>query len=111
MKHAGGPRAALDLTRRTRGTARISFHNPSGPVATLHAAQLAPTDAAVAERLEFAYGEVPWRSDVVHGAERVRDGRLTLPDAPGIGLELDTDHPAVTRVWSGRLEPRPSCCS
>ncbi|MCX4978871.1 mandelate racemase/muconate lactonizing enzyme family protein [Streptomyces sp. NBC_00620] len=111
VKHAGGPRAALELTRRTRGTARISFHNPSGPVATLHAAQLAPTDAAVAERLEFAYGEVAWRSDVVHGAERVRDGRLTLPDAPGIGLELDTDHPAVTRVWSGRLEPRPSCCS
>lgn len=110
VKHAGGPRAALDLVHRTEGMARISFHNPSGPVATLHAAHLAPLDAAVAERLEYAYGEVAWRSDVVHGAELVRQGRLTVPDAPGIGLELDTDHPAVTRVWSGRLAPRPSCC-
>ncbi|MCT9075401.1 mandelate racemase/muconate lactonizing enzyme family protein [Streptomyces fulvoviolaceus] len=108
VKHAGGPRTALDLAADA-GPARISFHNPSGPVATLHAAQLTP--AHLAERLEYAYGEVPWRSDVVHGAERVQGGRLTLTDAPGIGLDLDTEHPAVTRVWSGRLEPRPSCRS
>ncbi|MEU6371998.1 enolase C-terminal domain-like protein [Streptomyces sp. NPDC046909] len=106
VKHAGGPRAALELAAHS-GTARISHHNPSGPVATLHAAQLTP--ARLAERLEYAYGEVDWRPDLVHGAERVHDGRLTLTDAPGIGLELDTEHPAVTRVWSGRLEPRPSC--
>jgi len=110
VKHAGGPLAVLDLVNQMAFKARISLHNPSGPVATLHAAHIAPTDPALAERLEYAYGEVSWRADVVHGAERIQDGRLTLPDAPGIGLELDTEHPAVTRVWSGRLEPRPSCC-
>jgi galactonate dehydratase len=111
VKHAGGPLAALDLVDEMAFKAHISLHNPCGPVATAHAAHLAPTDASLAERLEYAYGEVDWRADVVHGAERVHGGRLTLTDAPGIGLELDTEHPAVTRVWSGRLEPRPSCRS
>ncbi|MEU7576019.1 enolase C-terminal domain-like protein [Streptomyces sp. NPDC041068] len=109
VKHAGGTLRARDLARSAPGT-RISFHNPSGPVATLHAAHLTGVCGGSVEPLEYAYGEASWRSAVVRGAERIGEGRLTLPDdTPGIGLDLDTDHPAVTRVWSGRLEPHPSC--
>ncbi|MEV5976587.1 enolase C-terminal domain-like protein [Streptomyces sp. NPDC052114] len=107
VKHAGGPLRARDLARSAPG-ARISFHNPSGPVATLHAAHLAGA-CGTTEPLEYAYGETRWRPDVVRGAERIHEGRLTLPDAPGVGLDMDTGHPAVTRVGSGRLEPHPSC--
>ncbi|MFI1936261.1 mandelate racemase/muconate lactonizing enzyme family protein [Streptomyces purpureus] len=101
VKHAGGTLEAARLA--AAGTARISVHNPTGPVATLHSAHLSSVCGA-AEPLEYAYGPTAWRSDLVRGAERVERGRLTLPDAPGTGLELDTAHPSVTRVWSGRME-------
>ncbi|NUT91832.1 MAG: mandelate racemase/muconate lactonizing enzyme family protein [Saccharothrix sp.] len=93
IKHIGGPCRALDLAE-TFPSVRIAPHNPSGPVGTLAAAHLlAATPNGTL--LEYAYGEVPWRSDVVRGAEVVRDGHLLLGDAPGFGLDLDTDHPAV----------------
>ncbi len=39
--------------------------------------------------LEFAYGEVPWRAEVVDPPEQITNGHLQVPDRPGIGYELN----------------------
>ncbi|WP_035849797.1 enolase C-terminal domain-like protein [Kitasatospora azatica] len=98
VKHAGGPRQALALARAA-GPARVSLHNPAGPVATLHSAHLAAL--LPAEPLEFAFGEVPWRAELLTAPERIGDGRLTLPDGPGLGAEPDLRHRAIVPAWRG----------
>jgi galactonate dehydratase len=87
VKHAGGPAAALELAAaaRTAGAA-VSLHNPSGPVAT--AASMHTSIAAGATLLEYAYGEVSWRGDLVVPPERPVRGRLQVPAEPGLGLQL-----------------------
>ena len=39
--------------------------------------------------LEFQWGEIGWRSDLITPAERFDNGRLHVPDTPGIGIELN----------------------
>jgi galactonate dehydratase len=68
-------------------------------VATLHSAQLAAL--LPAEPLEYAFGEVPWRAELLTAPERIRGGRLTLPDGPGLGAEPDLRHPAIVPAWRG----------
>jgi galactonate dehydratase len=98
VKHAGGVTRAAGIAA-AYPELLISPHNPSGPVATLAGAHLLST-AARPGLLEYAHGEVPWRAEVLRGAERVEDGYLHLPDAPGLGADLDADHPFVQLVWS-----------
>ncbi len=81
-KHAGGPhgtRALLDLT----GDTKVTFHNPSGPVGTAHAAQLTALGTGV-RWLELAYGESD-RTGMLDPPEDVRDGILHPAPGPGIG--------------------------
>jgi galactonate dehydratase len=93
LKHAGGPRPALELAcAATRAGAQVSLHNPSGPVAT--AASLHASVAAGAGLLEFAYGEVPWRGAVVDPPEEPENGRLAVPATPGLGVSLSHLHAA-----------------
>lgn len=104
VKHAGGvlraARIAADMPE-----AQASPHNPSGPVATAVSAHLA---AALPNFtvLEYAHGEADWRAELVAGAEVVRDGRLLLPDGPGLGLDLVTTHPALHHVSSLVIEEK-----
>jgi galactonate dehydratase len=39
--------------------------------------------------LEYAWGEVPWRADVVVPPECIVDGELVVPAGPGLGISLD----------------------
>jgi galactonate dehydratase len=98
VKHAGGIAQVLRIAQAAPRLA-VSPHNPSGPVATAASGQLfgACSNATV---LEYAFGEVPWRADLVGGHERVTDGHLHLDDRPGLGVELDTTHPSVRVLWS-----------
>jgi L-alanine-DL-glutamate epimerase-like enolase superfamily enzyme len=41
--------------------------------------------------LEYAWGEVDWRADLLTPAEPVRDGHLLVSDAPGLGYRLNAD--------------------
>ncbi|TCC32135.1 enolase C-terminal domain-like protein [Kribbella sindirgiensis] len=80
-KHAGGP-AGVARIAEAIGDAQLTFHNPSGPVGTAHAAHL----AGLARRttwLEYAWGEVD-RAALLEPAEVVVDGVLK-PSGPGIG--------------------------
>jgi galactonate dehydratase len=67
----------------------VSYHNPSGPVGTAHAAHL----AALTPRLtwlEYAWGE-PERAGYLSPAETVDNGCLWVSDGPGIGVALSED--------------------
>ncbi|WP_161500983.1 enolase C-terminal domain-like protein [Embleya scabrispora] len=102
VKHAGGVHAALALAHAAIEVgASVSLHNPSGPIATAFGAHVA---AVVPGVLEYAFGEVPWRGDVLTNGEPVRHGHYIVPDGPGIGLDLDTTHSSVTPVWSVSLQ-------
>jgi galactonate dehydratase len=94
VKHAGGLARARALGTEFPSVG-ISPHNPCGPIATGHSAHLFVT-CPTATVLEYAFGEVEWRSALVYGAERIRGGYLRLPEAPGLGLDLDLSHPNLS---------------
>ncbi len=44
-----------------------------------------------ANYLEFQYGEVDWRSDVLIPSERFVRGTIEIPDRPGLGVALNDE--------------------
>lgn len=66
-------------------------HNIGSPVATVATAHLGATIPNFVA-LEYHAREVPWWDDlVVRDEPLIQDGRITVPDAPGLGIELDWD--------------------
>lgn len=89
VKHAGGISELRRIAHVAEGEQiPVAPHNPAGPVSTLATVQAA---AAMPNFLilEWAFGEVSWRGDLVRPAEVVEDGFITVPDTPGLGIELD----------------------
>ena len=89
VKHAGG----ITECRRIAALAEtaqmpIAPHSPAGPVSTMAGVHLAATVANFT-MLEFAFDEVAWRSELIRPAEKIVDGYIKVPDAPGLGIELD----------------------
>lgn len=98
VKHAGGDRAALRLgSAGLAGGARVSLHNPSGPVATAHsiAVSLALGGRPV---LEYAFGEAAARRGLLGGAVGDRYGIGRDPDATGLGITPDRDWIAAHEI-------------
>jgi galactonate dehydratase len=98
IKHDGG----VMETKRIAGAARINGilvapHNPAGPVSTAVTAQVVSTlDNFMI--LEYAWGEVDWRAELIEPAERIVDGYLLLPEGPGLGHRLNEELVAAHRV-------------
>ncbi len=91
VKHDGG---LLD-TRAVAEAARmngllIAPHNPSGPVAMAATAQVGSTMPNLMF-VEYAWGEVDWRAELLDPSERIEHGHLVLPAGPGIGHRLNMD--------------------
>lgn len=68
---------------------RVAPHCPRGPIATavgLHFAASTPNFMI----LEYAtdLGRVPWRQELTESPERITAGHMSLPTAPGLGVEL-----------------------
>ena len=89
VKHCGG---LLELTRiaavAESDGVTVAPHNPSGPVSTAASVQV----CAVLKNfrlLEFQWGEVPWRQDILVPPERFENGNIRVPDRPGFGVELN----------------------
>lgn len=80
-KHAGGP-AGVARIAEAIGDAQLTFHNPSGPVGTAHAAHLAALGGA-GTWLEYAWGETD-RVTFLDPPEAAVEGMLR-PAGPGIG--------------------------
>ena len=66
----------------------LTWHNISGPLGTMAGVHLA---AAIPNllALEWHAASVPF-FDEAEGP-MIRDGRIRVPDAPGIGIELDVE--------------------
>jgi len=91
VKHDGG----LLETKKIAAAARmhktlVAPHNPSGPVAMAASGQVCSTITNFFI-LEFAWGEVDWRAQLLDPAERIEDGYLILPDGPGLGHRLNPE--------------------
>jgi galactonate dehydratase len=89
VKHCGG---LLELTRiaaMAEGEGiTVAPHNPSGPVSTAASVQV----CAVLNNfrlLEFQWGEVEWRHDILDPPERFVNGAIRVPERPGFGAELN----------------------
>jgi galactonate dehydratase len=90
--HAGG----ISEVRRIAAAAetyyvQVAPHNPYGPVSTaacLHLCAAIPNFLI----LEYVRTNEPWRSKMQKGdPQRARDGYLALPEAPGLGIDLDEE--------------------
>jgi galactonate dehydratase len=97
VKHCGGLTELQAIAAAARlKQLLIAPHNPSGPVATVataHATAAMPNFMI----LEYAWGEVDWRADLITPVEPIRDGYLHLSHAPGLGYHLNDDVVAAHR--------------
>jgi galactonate dehydratase len=88
--HAGGISEVLRIAALAE-TWQVSVapHNPNGPIATAATLML---DAVMPNFLIqelLAPWDAEWRHEVVEGCPSVRDGYLTIPDRPGLGVTLN----------------------
>jgi galactonate dehydratase len=67
----------------------VSPHCSIGPVAFAAAIHFAWSTPNMLLLESFAEYDIPWRNDLVGGWNPLANGRLALPDAPGLGLELN----------------------
>lgn len=89
-----------------RGVA-MAIHMAESPIAAMAAAHVAvATENFMA--LEYHTVDVPWWDDIVTGLPKplVKDGFITVPDKPGLGIDDIVDEviaqhlqPGVTGIW------------
>jgi galactonate dehydratase len=79
----------------------VAPHNPLGPiagVAALHFAISTPNHVIQEEMV----GAVPWYDTVVRGPIKMVDGHWQIPEAPGLGIEVDeaicAQHPFAPEI-------------
>ena len=91
ISHAGGISELKKIAAEAE-TRYIPFapHNPSGPIANAATLQLAATCPNFCI-LEIMYQDVDWRKDVTNENLRYEDGYMYIPDAPGLGIEIDEE--------------------
>jgi len=76
----------------------LAPHNIGSPVATMAGVHVGAATANFLA-LEFHARDVPWWEDLVVREEPlIRDGRIRVPDTPGLGIELDWDVVEAHRV-------------
>ena len=110
ISHAGGI-MELKKIAAVADTYYIPFapHNPSGPVANAATLQLAACCPNF-NILEIMYSDVTWRADVTDEDLHYEDGYITIPDKPGLGIELNEEaclahpyQPHTLRHYTGAL--------
>ncbi|MCG9128444.1 mandelate racemase/muconate lactonizing enzyme family protein [Candidatus Poribacteria bacterium] len=89
IKHVGGLLGLKKIATLAETTnVKITPHNPSGPVATAASVQCMATIPNFGI-LEYAWGEVDWRSTLVDPPETITNGFIDVPDIPGLGISLN----------------------
>ncbi len=100
--HCGGLLEAKKIAAHAESVGvGVAPHNPLGPiagVAALHFAVSTPNHMIQEEMV----GAVPWYFEVVQGPIRMVDGFWQVPEAPGLGIEVDEEacarHPYAQEV-------------
>lgn len=110
VSHAGGIMELKKIGAMAEAN-YIGFapHNPSGPVAnaaTLQIAACCPNFSI----LEIMNSDVEYRKDVTNEHLEYKDGYITIPDKPGIGVEINEEEclkhpysPHTLRHYTGAL--------
>lgn len=90
VKHCGGIQELRFIAAHAEATGNIAVapHNPSGPVSTAASVQVCASIPNFSI-LEYAFGEVPWRAELLSPAEKFEDGFIGVPTTPGLGHELN----------------------
>ena len=110
ISHAGGIMELKKIAAEAESR-YIPFapHNPSGPVANAATLQLAATCPNF-EILEIMYSDVEWRADVTNESLEYKDGYITIPEKPGLGIEINEEaclahpyKPHTLRHYTGAL--------
>ncbi len=110
ISHAGGI-MELKKIAAIAETSYIGFapHNPSGPVANAATLQLAACCPNFSI-LEIMYSDVDYRKAVTNENLEYKDGYITIPSKPGLGIEINEEeclkHPYVPhtlRHYTGAL--------
>jgi galactonate dehydratase len=93
----------------------ICPHNPIGPVANAATLQLA-ANLPNFYLLETMNSDVPWRAEITTEEVRFEDGKMLIPDKPGLGIDINVEaikkypyDPRELRHYKGTLtEIRPA---
>ena len=87
----------------------IAPHQSGGPVATAVCLQLAAAVPNFLIQEHFDAFNDPWTRDLVtwHPTVDPANGHLSLPDAPGLGIDLNIDAIKAASLRSQRLSQRP----
>ena len=101
--HCGGLLEAKNIAAMADACSiGVAPHNPLGPiagVAALHFAVSTPNHIIQEEMV----GAVPWYFDVVQGPIRMVDGCWEVPEAPGLGIEVNEKacaaHPFAPEIY------------
>lgn len=89
VKHCGGLLELSEIAAAARMyQVQVAPHNPAGPLSTAATAQVAATWPNF-YILEYAWGEVDWRADLLQPAEKIEEGYLVLSQEPGLGHQLN----------------------
>lgn len=67
----------------------IAAHNAAGPISTAATLQAVACMPNVQIQEMFAPGDAPWKDDLARPPIRILQGRVQIPDGPGLGIELD----------------------
>jgi len=91
VSHAGG---ILEV-RKIAAMAEAHYipvcpHNPSGPVANAATLQLAACTPNF-YLLETMANDIPWRADISTEKVKFENGRMYIPDLPGLGIDINED--------------------
>ncbi len=90
VAHCGGIAVAKKIAAMAAAQdIAISPHCSIGPVAFAAALHVAWSTPNMLMLESFAEFDVDWRNDLVGGWNPLRRGVLALPEAPGLGIELD----------------------
>ena len=89
VKVCGGMLEMKKIATLAEGAGLIaSPHGPASPVGNVTAAHVIATIPNF-NILEFSYGEVPWRAELIDPPEEVHKSALPLSDRPGLGIQLN----------------------
>jgi galactonate dehydratase len=67
----------------------VAPHNAAGPISTAATLQAVAAMPNIQIQEMFAPQDAPWRDDLARPPIAVIDGRVQIPQGPGIGIELD----------------------
>jgi galactonate dehydratase len=88
-KFCGGLLELKKIAAMAEGAGLLaSPHGPASPVGTAAAAQVCATLPNFLI-LEFSYGEVPWRAELIDPPEQIVDSALPLSERPGFGISIN----------------------